>query len=174
MIQAAPLEAYSKQDREFYAFWYSHMKGDLMQPPLADISHSTARYIWDSAIAAKPQSSGGEVVAWRLRASVESCGLQRFMTQAKYEKQTPAIKKWYEPFKCQSCATPKPEPMTPEPKAAPKLIGWRTSDYLMETADKSKADNWSVHHEMLPIFEGDPHTKLGSHGITAQGAQEGV
>lgn len=42
----------------------------------------------------------------------------------------------------------------------PKLIGWRTSDYLMETSDKDKADNWSVHHEMLPIFEGDPYTKL--------------
>jgi len=57
------------------------------------------------------QPSGGEAVAWRLRAPVESCGLQRFMTQAKYEKQTPAIQKWYEPFKCQNCATPKPEPM---------------------------------------------------------------
>jgi hypothetical protein len=56
------------------------------------------------------QPSGGEVVAWRLRAPVESCGLQRFMTQAKYEKQTPAIQKWYEPFKCQNCATPKLEP----------------------------------------------------------------
>lgn len=44
----------------------------------------------------------------------------------------------------------------------PKLIGWRTSDYLMETADKDKADNWSVHHEMLPIFEGDPYTKLAA------------
>lgn len=65
----------------------------------------------------------GEVVAWRLRASVESCGLQRFMTQAKYEKQTPAIKKWYEPFKCQSCATPKPEPMT---QAMPQDMGHTT------------------------------------------------
>ena len=56
MIQAAPLEAYSQQDREFFAFWYSHMQGDLMQPPLAGISHSTARYIWDSALATpKPE-----------------------------------------------------------------------------------------------------------------------
>ena len=56
MVKAAPLEAYPKQDREFFAFWYSHMQGDLMQPPLAGISHSTARYIWDSALAApKPE-----------------------------------------------------------------------------------------------------------------------
>ena len=55
-------------------------------------------------------------------------------------------------------------PMTEN--AAPKLIGWRTSDYLMETNDKAVADNWAVHHEMLPIFDGDPHTKLAS-GITS-------
>lgn len=56
-------------------------------------------------------------------------------------------------------------PVAQQPQAEavpqkPKLIGWRTSDYLMETSDKDKADNWSVHHEMLPIFEGDPYTKL--------------
>lgn len=47
-------------------------------------------------------------------------------------------------------------------KAAPRLIGWRTADYLMETADKAVADNWSPHFQMLPIFEGDPITKLPS------------
>jgi hypothetical protein len=41
-----------------------------------------------------------------------------------------------------------------------KLIGWRTDDYLNETADKKIAENWSVHYSMLPIFDGDPHTKL--------------
>lgn len=59
-------------------------------------------------------------------------------------------------------------PATEPIKVAPKLIGWRTSDYLMETDDKAKADNWSVHHDMLPIFEGDPHTKLGLRSSTAQ------
>ena len=77
MIQAAPLEAYSQQDRAFFAFWYSHMQGDLMQPPLAGISHSTARYIWDSALATpKPEpmtwqpietapKDGAEFLGWR-------------------------------------------------------------------------------------------------------------
>ncbi len=51
----------------------------------------------------------------------------------------------------------------PEPTAAKsKLIGWRTDDYLMETADKAKAENWSHHQTILPIFEGDPHTKLAA------------
>jgi hypothetical protein len=50
---AAPVESYPTQDQAFYAFWYSHMKGELMQPPLAGISHSTARYIWDAAMSAK-------------------------------------------------------------------------------------------------------------------------
>ena len=41
-----------------------------------------------------------------------------------------------------------------------KLIGWRTRDYMMETADPAVAKNWEVHNEMLPIFEGDANTKL--------------
>lgn len=44
--------------------------------------------------------------------------------------------------------------------SAPKLIGWRTDDYLIETSDPDKARNWEVHHKILPIFEGDPYTKL--------------
>jgi len=48
-----------------------------------------------------------------------------------------------------------------QPKAeSPRLIGWRTDDYLMETADKSVALNWQVHYGILPIFEGDQETKL--------------
>ncbi len=45
---------------------------------------------------------------------------------------------------------------------AKRLIGWRTSDYLMETSDREKAKNWEAHYEMLPIFEGDPDTKLAA------------
>ncbi|WJN61321.1 Arc family DNA-binding protein [Pseudomonas sp. SO81] len=44
----------------------------------------------------------------------------------------------------------------------PRLIGWRTADYLFETADRAVADNWSAHNTMLPIFEGDPVTKLAA------------
>ena len=63
-VKAAPVESYPAQDQAFYAFWYSHMKGDLMQPPLADISHSTARYIWDSALATpKPEPMTDEQIA---------------------------------------------------------------------------------------------------------------
>jgi hypothetical protein len=40
---------YTPEDREFYDFWYGHMLGDVMQAPLADVAHSTARYIWDAA-----------------------------------------------------------------------------------------------------------------------------
>lgn len=44
--------------------------------------------------------------------------------------------------------------------AVPKLIGWRTDNYLMETSDLAVAKNWECHYRMLPIFEGDPNTKL--------------
>jgi hypothetical protein len=45
---------------------------------------------------------------------------------------------------------------------APKLIGWRTDNYLMETADRSVAMNWECHYRILPIFAGDPNTKLAA------------
>jgi hypothetical protein len=45
---------------------------------------------------------------------------------------------------------------------SPKLIGWRTSDYLMETADPKLARNWEPYHDILPIFEGDTITKLAA------------
>lgn len=50
-LRGAPPSAYSQEDHVFYTFWYGHMLNDLMQPPLAGVSHSTARYIWDAAIA---------------------------------------------------------------------------------------------------------------------------
>jgi len=63
-VKAAPVESYPAQDQAFHAFWYSHMLDDLMQPPLAGISHSTARYIWDSALAPKPEPMPEAVRVW--------------------------------------------------------------------------------------------------------------
>lgn len=42
----------------------------------------------------------------------------------------------------------------------PKLIGWRTADYLYETSDPELAKNWSCNLSVLPIFEGDAITLL--------------
>lgn len=52
-IVAAPMTFYSPEDQAFFRFWYGHMIGDLMQPPLANIAHQTARYIWDAAVIAE-------------------------------------------------------------------------------------------------------------------------
>jgi len=49
------------------------------------------------------------------------------------------------------------EPVAP---SQPRLIGWRTADYLMETADKKRAENWAQNIGVLPIFDGDTNTKL--------------
>lgn len=54
-------------------------------------------------------------------------------------------------------ATP---PLQQKPLTKPRLIGWRTSDYLMETSDIDKAKNWENYHEVMPIFEGDVNTQL--------------
>ncbi|TWI04852.1 hypothetical protein IP90_00992 [Luteimonas cucumeris] len=43
-----------------------------------------------------------------------------------------------------------------------RLIGWRTGDYLYETADRSLAMSLQGNYEVLPIFEGDPNTKLAA------------
>lgn len=45
-VIAAPIESYSAEDRAFFAFWYAHMKDDLMQPPLHECSHAVARHIF--------------------------------------------------------------------------------------------------------------------------------
>ena len=45
-VTAAPLDAYSAEDRAFFAFWYAHMKDDMMQPPLNTVHHAVARLIY--------------------------------------------------------------------------------------------------------------------------------
>ena len=55
-MQAATLSAYAPADQAFYKFWYGHMLADLMQPPLVGMSHTTARYIWDAALASHGQA----------------------------------------------------------------------------------------------------------------------
>ncbi|UZZ09005.1 Arc family DNA-binding protein [Ectopseudomonas mendocina] len=47
-----------------------------------------------------------------------------------------------------------------EKTAAPRLIGWRTADYLEETNDHKVARNWAPNVAVLPIFEGDTITRL--------------
>lgn len=44
----------------------------------------------------------------------------------------------------------------------PRLIGWRTDNYLWETSDPDMAKNWEGNVGVLPIFEGDPNTKLNA------------
>lgn len=53
---------------------------------------------------AAPRQPEGREIAWRLRSDVAGCGLVRYMTDSKYQAQTPAIKQWYEPFRCQQCS----------------------------------------------------------------------
>lgn len=60
MLAGAPLSAYSPEDQAFFRFWYAHMLNDLMQPPLANVDHRTARYIWDAAIRVRAAASIGE------------------------------------------------------------------------------------------------------------------
>lgn len=55
LLVAAPINSYPPEDQAFFRFWYGHILNDLMQPPLTDVSHATARYIWNAARAATPE-----------------------------------------------------------------------------------------------------------------------
>jgi hypothetical protein len=41
----------------------------------------------------------------------------------------------------------------------PKLVGWRTADYLHQTSSKDVAKNWALYTDVLPVFEGDVNSK---------------
>ncbi|MBJ9010645.1 ead/Ea22-like family protein [Citrobacter koseri] len=56
-----------------------------------------------------------------------------------------------------------------EQSSQKRLIGWRASDYTDETADPELAKNWAAAIGVLPIFEGDVNTKLGTAGIGIKG-----
>jgi hypothetical protein len=60
-IDAERAANYSPEDRAFFDFWYGHMVGDMMQAPLAGVTHSTARYIWDAARRSAAIGEGGLV-----------------------------------------------------------------------------------------------------------------
>lgn len=53
---------------------------------------------------------------------------------------------------------------------APKLIGWRTDNYLWETSDRKVAEMWEPHYAVLPIFEGDSNTTIAAAPKPAGGA----
>lgn len=59
VIQAAPPEAYTAEDRAFHAFFYSHMRDEVMQPPLHEIGYVTARYIYAAARAQALDEAAG-------------------------------------------------------------------------------------------------------------------
>jgi hypothetical protein len=51
-------------------------------------------------------------------------------------------------------------PVQQEPEK--RLIGWRTENFLLETADQDMAKNLEPNIGVLPIFEGDVNTKLSA------------
>lgn len=63
---------------------------------------------------------------------------------------------------------------TPPAQGEPKLIGWRTENFLWETDDVDKARNWEPNIGVLPIFDGDPNTNLGSAGIATIPPEQSV
>ena len=78
----------------------------------------------------------------------------------------------------EGCPECNPEPAAPVAPvaAAPerKLIGWRTENFLWETDDPDKARNWEPNIGVLPIFEGDPNTKLAASPTPPVQPDEGV
>ena len=68
----------------------------------------------DALTAAEAQQDGSkpeESIAWRLKPSIDPCGLVRYMTQQMFEQQTPGVQKWYEPYHCVNCRPAQTEPV---------------------------------------------------------------
>lgn len=61
-LTALPMSAYPPEDQAFYIWWYGHMKDEMMTGPLQNVDHSTARYIWDAAIAQLAAPAGYKLV----------------------------------------------------------------------------------------------------------------
>jgi len=53
-----------------------------------------------------------------------------------------------------------------------RLLGWRTENYLWETADPAVAKNWEGNIGVLPIFEGDPNTSLDARPAPVHSAHD--
>jgi hypothetical protein len=53
------------------------------------------------------QPEAQEPVAWESTTP----GYIKYITQARYEKFSPNVQRWYKPYKCSSCAAPQPAPL---------------------------------------------------------------
>jgi hypothetical protein len=93
-IDAAPVENYSPEDRAFYAFWYGHMIGDVMQAPLADVAHSTARYIWDAGRRTPSASIGEDGLREPSRNFNDWWNADRFTQTNPFREDSPAYWAW--------------------------------------------------------------------------------
>lgn len=70
-VIAAPLDAYSAEDLAFFAFWYAHMKDNMMQPPLSTVHHAVARLIYTAG-----REQGLREAAAKVRAILADCEAQ--------------------------------------------------------------------------------------------------
>jgi hypothetical protein len=107
-----------KQALEALELWLNHK----LDEDTAWQAHTSIR----QAITEAEKQEQGEPVAWRFTGIA---GLKRFISQKMYEAQTPATKKWYEPFKCANCTTPQPKQEQGEPVAIHQYRNPHCSDW---------------------------------------------
>ncbi len=87
--------------REALSELFALVMGECRQLLDEDSGGNSALYMQIQEALALPTT---EPLVWRLTASVDPCGLKRFLTQRQYEA-NPLLHKWYEPV-CQQCTTP--------------------------------------------------------------------
>lgn len=68
--------------------------------------NSTANSRMIDAQQAAPQQEVQEPVTWESTTP----GYIKYITQARYEKFSPAVRRWYKPYKCSNCSAPQPAP----------------------------------------------------------------
>lgn len=112
--------------------------------------------------AEKAQAVDEQPFAWATCDGEGSYDLRLFVDNEDYKdeliKRNPRYASWVIPL-YERPAAPASASEAPVAKAK-RLIGWRSENYLHETADRDTAINWEPHIGVLPIFEGDENTSL--------------
>jgi hypothetical protein len=102
-----------------------------------------------------PQQEVQEPVTWESTTP----GYIKYITQARYEKFSPAVRRWYKPYKCSNCSAPQP---APAPLSEQDVLGG-----LMATPN-------SVLENCADAFEAGVRFAEHAHGITQKGGQHGA
>lgn len=107
-----------------------------------EVEAITAARAWLDGAA--PQQEAQKPVAWESTTP----GFIKYITQARYEKFSPNVRRWYKPYKCSSCTAPQPAP------APLSEMPYEKRKAIQEGEQIGASDAWfKARHEMLDTVD---------------------